>query len=131
MLAPAKSPTASADPPETNGVNGNAKKGRWYAPRLGFSLRLNLWYTGFFLLGTFVLFYLAYFLLGRQLTEWDREIVRVKLDAYRAWYVQGGARALQIHFDDESSWEKDTTFLEVRSTSQEFLISQSSQNSTV
>jgi signal transduction histidine kinase len=131
MLAPAKSPTASAGSPETNGVNGNAKKGRWYAPRLGFSLRLNLWYTGFFLLGTLVLFFLAYFLLGRQLTEWDREIVRVKLDAYRVLYVQGGARALQIHFDDESSWEKDTTFLEVRSTSQEFLISQSSQNSKV
>lgn len=128
MLAPAKSPMAPAGPPETNGVNGIAKKRRWYAPRLGFSLRLNLWYAGFFLLGALVLFSLAYILLYRQLTENDREIVRVKLDAYRAWYVEGGVGALKIHFDEEGSWEKDTTFLEVRSTTQQFLISQSPKN---
>jgi signal transduction histidine kinase len=129
MLAPAKSPMAPASPPEKNGVNGSEKKRRWYAPRLGFSLRLNLWYAGFFLIGALVLFSLAYFLLVRQLTEWDREIVRVKVEAYRVLYVQGGVSALKTQFDEESSLEKETTFLEVRSSSQEVLIS--SQNSTV
>jgi signal transduction histidine kinase len=88
---------------------------------LGFSLRLNLWYTTFFVLGAFVLFALAYVLLVRQLVARDHEIVRVKLDACRAWYVQGGAAALQLHFKDENDWEKATTFLEVRSSSQQLV----------
>jgi signal transduction histidine kinase len=119
---------ASTGPPEKNGINGNGKKSRWYAPRLGFSLRVNLWYASFFLLGSLAFFALAYILLVRQLNENDRDIVRANIEAFRAWYLEGGVRALQIHFDDESRWEKDSTFLEVRSATQQFLISQSSQN---
>ncbi len=80
---------------------------------LGFSLRLNLWYTAFFVAGAFLLFSLAYVLLVRELRESDREIVKSKLDACRAWYLQGGAAALQIHFQNQSEWEKESTFLEV------------------
>jgi signal transduction histidine kinase len=72
---------------------------------LGFSLRLNLWYTAFFVVG--------YVLLYREFREIDREIVTSKLDACRAWYLQGGANALTLHFQKESGWEKETTFLEV------------------
>jgi len=86
---------------------------------LGFSLRLNLWYTAFFLLGAFLLFSLAYILLIREFREIDREIVKTKLDAFRAWYLQGGAPALQQHFQSESGWEKESTFLEVMSASDE------------
>ena len=84
---------------------------------LGFSLRLNLWYTAFFVAGAFLLFSLAYILLVRQLRESDREIVRTKLDACRAWYLEGGARALQQHF--QSGWEKESTFLMVISATDE------------
>jgi signal transduction histidine kinase len=86
---------------------------------LGFSLRLNLWYTAFFVAGAFLLFLLAYVLLMRELRESDREIVRSKLDACRAWYLQGGAAALQVHFQNQSEWEKDSTFLEVLSANDE------------
>ncbi len=86
---------------------------------LGFSLRLNLWYTAFFIAGAFLLFFLAYFLLGRQLLANDQEIVWANLDACRAWYVQGGVPALQQHFQNQSTWEKETTFLEVMSSTDE------------
>ncbi len=79
----------------------------------GFSLRLNIWYTAFFVAGAFLLFVIAYVLLVRELRESDREIVRSKLDACRAWYLQGGPIALQIHFQNQSEWEKESTFLEV------------------
>ena len=95
-----------------------------FLDRLGFSLRLNLWYAGFFVLGSFVLFFLAYFLLARQLAAHDSDTVRVKLEAYRAYYIQGGVAALQLHFNDESDWEKATTFLEVRSSSQQLVFNQ-------
>ena len=80
---------------------------------LGFSLRLNLWYTSFFVVGALLLFSLAYVLLVREFREIDREIVTSKLDACRAWYQQGGTNALTLHFQNESGWEKETTFLEV------------------
>ncbi len=86
------------------------------ADPVGFSLRLNLWYTLFFLVGAFLLFLLAYLLLARELRTVDRELVRAKLNAYQAWYMQGGAAALQEHFQRQSTWERDSTFLEVTSS---------------
>jgi signal transduction histidine kinase len=100
-------------------ISAMASGRRWLLEPLGFSLRLNLWYTAFFVAGAFLLFLLAYVLLMRELRESDREIVRSKLDACRAWYLQGGAAALQIHFQNQSEWERDSTFLEVLSANDE------------
>jgi len=94
---------------------------------LGFSLRLNLFYTAFFVLGAFLLFTLAYVLLYREFREIDREIVTSKLDACRAWYVQGGAAALTLHFQNESGWEKETTYLEVVSANDDLKFIRSPQ----
>ena len=82
-------------------------------PRLGFSLRLNLWYAAFFICGAFLLFALAYVLLVRELRESDHEIVRAKIEACKAWYAQGGIAALRDHFQSETDMERDTTFLEL------------------
>ncbi len=94
---------------------------------LGFSLRLNLWYTAYFVLGAFVLFGLAYILLVRELRENDREIVRTKLDACRAWFAEGGVDALQAHFQNESGWEQQSTFLEVLSSNRRMIFFHSPQ----
>ena len=85
------------------------------AQPLGFSLRLNLWYTSFFVLGSFLLFVLAYFLLTRELRDLDRELVSAKLEAYRAWYIQGGPMKLQERFRQQTGLERESTFLEVTS----------------
>jgi signal transduction histidine kinase len=108
MLAPHPPAPATASP--------DAKPERTpFLQPLGFSLRLNLWYTLFFVAGAFLLFSLAYLLLARELHQNDQEIVRSKLDACRAWYQEGGVPALQQHFQNESGWEKESTFLEVLS----------------
>jgi signal transduction histidine kinase len=96
-------------------------------PPLGFSLRLNLWYAGFFVVGALLLFALAYLLLVRELRESDREIVRAKLDACRAWYAQGGTAALQDHFQRQSGWENESTFLEVMNVDQRSIFFHSPQ----
>jgi len=80
---------------------------------LGFSLRLNLWYTGFFIAAAVLLFLFAYLLLMREFREIDREIVRDKLAVCSAWYHEGGIPALSMHFQNESGWEKESTFLKV------------------
>jgi signal transduction histidine kinase len=117
MLAPHK-PIASI-PEAGEGKERADSPCRPFFRRLGFSLRLNLWYTAFFVAGAFLLFSLAYLLLVREFRELDREIVRAKLDACRAWYLQGGPAALQEHFQRESGWEKESTFLKVQSASDE------------
>lgn len=116
MLAPRKKPKAT----------GESRRRRFFRP-LGFSLRLNLWYTAFFILGAFLLFALAYALLVRELKESDRQIVRAKLDACRAWYAQGGVDALQDHFQGESGWEKESTFLQVLNSNQRLIFFHSPQ----
>jgi signal transduction histidine kinase len=114
MLAPRHPvPTTSGPEPKVKSAQGPL-----FQP-LGFSLRLNIWYTAFFIAGAFLLFSLAYILLVREFRELDREIVRAKLDACRAWYLQGGPAALQIHFQNQSNWEKESTFLEVMGATDE------------
>jgi len=108
MLAPRKPILPAQDP-----VAKKEGERRRFIEPLGFSLRLNLWYTAFFVAGAFLLFTLAYVLLGRELRQNDQQIVLSKLDACRAWYIQGGIPALQQHFQSESGWEKESTFLEV------------------
>jgi signal transduction histidine kinase len=113
MHAPQKSdaplPGARIEP------EAKPSRSHFLAQPLGFSLRLNLWYTGFFIFGAVLLFLLAYFLLTRELREIDRELVSAKLDAYRAWYIQGGPIELQQHFRQQTGLERESTFLEVTS----------------
>jgi signal transduction histidine kinase len=82
---------------------------------MGFSLRLNLWYAGFFVLGALVLFALAYLLLSRQLHQSDREIVMAKLEAYRTIYIHTGRLGLNAYLAAENPLERETTFVEVLS----------------
>jgi signal transduction histidine kinase len=108
MLAPRK-PVPSA----TGAESKSDQACRTLFEPLGFSLRLNLWYTAFFIAGAFLLFSLAYILLARELRQSDQQIVRADMDACRAWYIQGGPAALVFHFRSESEWERETTFLKV------------------
>jgi signal transduction histidine kinase len=110
MLAPAPPPTAST------------RKPRAEATKLGFSLRLNLWYTGFFVFGALVVFALAYVLLHRELSMSDREVVRTKLEACRAAYARDGIyglQGLQAYVAGESYWERESSFIEVLSANEQ------------
>jgi signal transduction histidine kinase len=113
-------PATSQDAAVTSTPKARARRVRTPRPAffkpLGFSLRLNLWYAGFFVLGALILFSLAYFLLVRELHASDSEIVHAKLDDYRAWYLQGGTDALEEHFQSESEWERGSTLLWVLNT---------------
>src|SRR5512142_1076002 len=63
-----------------------------------FSLRLNLWYAAFFVFGCFALFLIAYFVLATSLQQREKELLRARLEEYRAWYEAGGLRGLQDKF---------------------------------
>jgi signal transduction histidine kinase len=136
LLAPADQGPAETAPPERDDASSEATsasaaapkaKGRRRLPQLGLSLRLNLWYAGFFMVGALLLFALAYIMLGRQLRESDHDIVRAKLENYRAYYLQGGIDALQAHLQGESGWEKESTFLEVINPSERLVFFHSPQ----
>jgi signal transduction histidine kinase len=88
------------------------------ASRLGFSLRLNLWYAGFFVVGALVLFVIAYLLLKKEMEQSDREVVKSKLEACRSAYIHGGITGfggLDDYINHESPWDQQTTFVELLS----------------
>ena len=108
MLAPRLPIPSTTDP-----AAKKASARRPLLQPLGFSLRLNLWYTVFFIAGAFLLFGLAYLLLVRELWKSDQEAVHADLGACREWYLRGGIAALEFHFQSQSGWQKETTFLDV------------------
>src|SRR5207302_8707841 len=63
-----------------------------------FSLRLNLWYAAFFIFGCFALFLLAYFVLASSIQQKEKEVIRARLEEYRAWYENGGLAGLGENF---------------------------------
>src|SRR5436190_23955975 len=78
-----------------------------------FSLRLNLWYAAFFIFGCFALFLLAYFVLALFIQQKEREVLRAKLEEYRAWYENGGLAALSENFVNSRRRDKDAFFVGV------------------
>lgn len=72
-----------------------------------FSLRLNLWYAAFFIVGCFALFALSYLVLAAQMQQKEKEILRERLEQYRAWYNIGGAAGLRANFVNSQRGDKN------------------------
>jgi len=81
--------------------------------RAGFSLRLNLWYSAFFILTTGALFLLGYFVLASSIQQNERENIRGKLEEYRLWYESGGLGGLSSRLNVATSARKDAYFVRV------------------
>ena len=81
--------------------------------RRSFSLRLNLWYAAFFIFGCFALFLLAYFVLASSIQQKEKEVLRAKLEEYRAWYESGGLAGLSENFFNSRSRDKNAFFVGV------------------
>src|ERR1041385_9379413 len=78
-----------------------------------FSLRLNLWYAAFFIFACFALFLLAYVVLASSIQQKEKEVIRAKLDEYRAWYENGGLAGLSENFVNSRGRDKDAFFVRV------------------
>jgi signal transduction histidine kinase len=78
-----------------------------------FSLRLNLWYSAFFIFACFALFLLAYVLLTSSIRQKEKEVIGAKLQEYRAWYEGGGVEGLNQRFLDSRYGEKNAFFVRV------------------
>src|SRR5438445_8693209 len=80
-----------------------------------FSLRLNLWYAAFFIFGCFALFLLAYFVLATSIQQKEKEVIRAKLEEYRAWYEGGGLAGLNETFLNTPGSGKNAFFVRLAS----------------
>lgn len=78
-----------------------------------FGFRLNLWFTAVLVLLSAILFLTAYFLLSRSVAAQDREVIRVQLEVYRAWYQDGGLNSLSDHFAQSQGSGKESFFVRV------------------
>ena len=59
------------------------------------------------------LFVVAYYLIDNLIEQREREIVRDRIQEYRAWYREGGLRALKARFDQQSGSAKDIFFVRI------------------
>jgi len=80
---------------------------------LTFSLKLSLLYALFFVVSSSGLFVIAYYLIDNLIEQREREIVRDRIQEYRAWYGEGGLRALKARFDQQSGSAKDIFFVRI------------------
>lgn len=80
---------------------------------LTFTLKLSVLYALFFVVSSSGLFVVAYYLIDNLIEQREREIVRDRIQEYRAWYGEGGLRALKARFDQQSGTAKDIFFVRI------------------
>ena len=78
-----------------------------------FSLKLSLLYACFFVISSTGLFAIAYYLIDNLIDQRAREIIHNRIEEYRAWYQEGGLRALKARFDEQSDRTRDIFFVRI------------------
>src|SRR5712692_9096737 len=68
--------------------------GRAMRDRPLFGLRLALWYSTLFVVGSIAIVVLTYWVAPRALEQRDQDVIRGKLGEYAAVYARGGLEAL-------------------------------------
>ncbi len=80
---------------------------------LTFSFKLSLLYALFFVIASGGLFLVAYYLIGSMAEQREKEIVQSRIEEYRAWFEEGGIRALKARFDEQPNPEGDIFFVRI------------------
>jgi len=80
---------------------------------LTFSLKLSVLYALFFVIASGGLFLVAYYLIDNLAEQREKEIVQNRILEYRAWYEEGGIRALKARFDDQANPAGDIFFVRI------------------
>jgi signal transduction histidine kinase len=78
-----------------------------------FSLWLNLWYTAFFMAASMALFLLAYVVVAELIQQNEKEVIRARVEEYRAWYESGGLPLLRERFLTTRMNDKNAFFIRV------------------
>jgi len=78
-----------------------------------FGLRLALWYTTLFIVGSTVVIFTTYWLTAASLAQRDREVLDSKLGVYAAVYQRGGLRALTDTVQAEQRTAPERLFVRV------------------
>lgn len=91
-----------------------------------FSLRLNLWYTGFLLIALGALYGLAYYFIAATLQQRDRDIASDRANLCVIWYNEGGVPLLQQRLNGLAAAERDSFFVRLSNPRQTVFYAQTS-----
>ena len=80
---------------------------------LTFSLKLSLLYALFFVIASGGLFLVAYYVIDNLAEQREKEIVQDRIQEYRAWFEEGGIRALKARFDQQPNPQGDIFFVRI------------------
>ena len=56
---------------------------------------------------------MAYYLIDNLVEQREQEIIRDRIQEYRAWYEEGGLRALKARFDEQTGTARDIFFVRI------------------
>jgi signal transduction histidine kinase len=80
---------------------------------LTFSLKLSLIYGLFFAIVVMSLFIAAYYLMDNLLAQKEREAINERVREYRAWFEEGGLKALKARFYEQSDALRGIFFIRI------------------
>ena len=80
---------------------------------LTFSLKLSLLYALYFVIASGGLFLVAYYVVHNLALQREKEIVQDRIQEYRAWFAEGGIRALKARFDQQANPQGDIFFVRI------------------
>lgn len=96
-----------------------------------FSLRLNLWYTGFLLMALGALYGLAYYFIAATLQQRDRDIALDRVRLCVVWYNEGGTALLQQRLNGLAAAERDSFFVRLSNPRQNIFYAQTSSAESI
>ncbi|MBU3915610.1 HAMP domain-containing histidine kinase, partial [bacterium] len=82
---------------------------------ISFSLRQAALNALFIIVSSTSLFIVAYVLIENIVEEREHDIINVRIQEYRAWFNEGGVRALKARFDDQLNYSKDVYLVRILS----------------
>lgn len=96
-----------------------------------FSVRLNLWYTGFLLIALGAFYGVAYYYIAATLQQRDRDIALDRVRLCLVWYNEGGSRLLQQRLNGLAAAERDSFFVRLSNPHQNIFYSQTSSGEAI
>lgn len=107
------------------------KSTAWQGAGRSFSLRLNLWYTGFLLIALGALYGVAYYFIAATLQQRDRDIALDRVRLCIIWYNEGGVPLLQQRLNGLAAAERDSFFVRLTNAHQNIFYAQTSSGEAI
>ncbi len=80
---------------------------------ISFGAQLSALYTFFFVISSAGVFVIAFYIMANLIEERERDVITLRAHEYQAWFEEGGVKALQQRFGEQSKYNTDVYFVRI------------------